>query len=91
MAEKFGEFNSGQIENFINNYLRIDFVILNEKTINEIIGKSGKAGNNIAIILNDALDALELIAAGKGRTDKNLFAPFFAGKKDNRNIHIKKK
>ena len=90
MAEKFGEFNSGQIENFINNYLRIDFVILNEKTINEIIGKSGKAGNNIAIILNDALDALELIAAGKGRTDKNLFAPFFAGKKDNRNIHIKK-
>ena len=90
MAEKFGEFNSGQIENFINNYLRIDFVILNEKTINEIIGKSGKAGNNIAIILNDALDALELIAAGKRRTDKNLFAPFFAGKKDNRNIHIKK-
>lgn len=89
MAEKFGEFNSGQIENFINNYLRIDFVILNEKTINEIIGKSGKAGNNIAIILNDALDALELIAAGKGRTDKNLFASFFAGQKGNRNIYIK--
>ena len=87
---KFGKFNSGQIENFINNYLRIDFVILNEETINEIIGKSGKAGNNIAIILNDALDALELMAAGKGRIDKNLFAPFFAGKKDNRNIHIKK-
>ena len=36
------------------------------------------------------MDALELMAAGKGRTDKNLFAPFFAGKKDNRNIHIKK-
>ena len=90
MAENFGEFNSGQIENFINNYLRIDFVILNEETMNEIIEKSGKDGNNIAIILNDALDALELMAAGKGRTDKNLFAPFFAGKKDNRNIHIKK-
>ena len=89
MAGKFGKFNSGQIENFINNYLRIDFVILNEETINEIIGKSGKAGNNIAIILNDALDALELMAAGKGRIDKNLFAPFFAGKKDNRNCYIK--
>lgn len=89
MAEKFGKFNSGQIENFINNYLRIDFVILNEKTINEIRGKSEKAGNNIAIILNDALDALELMAAGKGRTDMNLFAPFFAGKKDNRNCYIK--
>lgn len=90
MAGKFGKFNSGQIENFINNYLRIDFVILNEETINEIIGKSGKAGNNIAIILNDALDALELMAAGKGRTDMNLFASFFAGKKGNRNIYIKK-
>ena len=90
MAGKFGKFNSGQIENFINNYLRIDFVILNEETINEIIGKSGKAGNNIAIILNDALDALELMAAGKGRTDMNLFAPFFAGQKGNRNIYIKK-
>ena len=98
MAEKFGEFNSGQIEDFINNYLRIDFVILNEetmneiiekKTMNEIIEKSGKDGNNIAIILNDALDALELMAAGKGRTDMNLFAPFFAGKKDNRNCYIK--
>ncbi|MBZ2085082.1 type III-B CRISPR-associated protein Cas10/Cmr2 [Streptococcus oralis] len=88
MAEKFGKFNPGQIKNFINNYLRIDFVILNEKTI-EIIGKSGKAGNNIAIILNDALDALELMAAGKGRTDMNLFASFFAGKKGNRNIYIK--
>lgn len=85
MAENFGEFNSGQIENFINNYLRIDFVILNEETIEE----SGKDGNNIAIILNDALDALELIAAGKGRTDMNLFAPFFAGQKGNRNIYIK--
>lgn len=90
MAGKFGKFNSGQIESFINNYLRIDFVILNEETINEIIGKSGKAGNNIAIILNDALDALELMAAGKGRTDMNLFAPFFAGQKGNRNIYIKK-
>ena len=90
MAENFGEFNSGQIENFINNYLRIDFVILNEETMNEIIEKSGKDGNNIAIILNDALDALELMAAGKGRTDMNLFAPFFAGKKGNRNIYIKK-
>ena len=89
MAEKFGVFNSGQIENFINNYLRIDFVILNEETMNEIIEKSGKDGNNIAIILNDALDALELMAAGKGRTDMNLFAPFFAGRKGNRNIYIK--
>lgn len=92
MAGKFGKFNSGQIENFINNYLRIDFVLLNEGTINEIIGKSGKsgkAGNNIAIILNDALDELELMAAGKGRTDMNLFASFFAGKKGNRNIYIK--
>ncbi|MCY7069029.1 type III-B CRISPR-associated protein Cas10/Cmr2 [Streptococcus oralis] len=89
MAENFGEFNSGQIENFINNYLRIDFVILNEETINEIIGKSEKDGNNIVIILNDALDALELMAAGKGRTDMNLFASFFAGKKGNRNIYIK--
>lgn len=88
MAKKFGKFNPGQIKNFINNYLRIDFVILNEKTI-EIIGKSEKAGNNIAIILNDALDALELMAAGKGRTDMNLFAPFFAGQKDNRNCYIK--
>ena len=87
MAGKFGKFNSGQIENFINNYLRIDFVILNEKT--KIIGKSEKDGNNIAIILNDALDALELMAAGKGRTDMNLFAPFFAGQKGNRNIYIK--
>ena len=90
MAGKFGKFNSGQIENFINNYLRIDFVLLNEGTINEIIGKREKAGNNIAIILNDALDALELMAAGKGRTDMNLFAPFFAGQKGNRNIYIKK-
>ena len=89
MAEKFGKFNPGQIKNFINNYLRIDFVILNEKTINEIRGKSEKAGNNIAIILNDALDALELMAAGKGRTDMNLFAPFFAGQKGNRNCYIK--
>ena len=89
MAGKFGKFNSGQIENFINNYLRIDFVLLNEGTINEIIGKSEKDGNNIAIILNDALDALELMAAGKGRTDMNLFASFFAGKKGNRNIYIK--
>lgn len=89
MAGKFGKFNSGQIENFINNYLRIDFVLLNEGTINEIIGKREKAGNNIAIILNDALDALELMAAGKGRTDMNLFASFFAGKKGNRNIYIK--
>ena len=85
MAEKFGEFNTEEIEGFINNYLRIDFVILNK----EAIEKSGKAGNNIAIILNDALDALELMAAGKGRTDMNLFAPFFAGKKDNRNCYIK--
>lgn len=92
MAGKFGVFNSGQIENFINNYLRIDFVILDEKTMNGIIEKrekEGEDGNNIAIILNDALDALELMAAGKGRTDKNLFAPFFAGKKDNRNCYIK--
>ena len=93
MTENFGEFNSGQIENFINNYLRIDFVILNEETMNEtmneIIEKSGKDGNNIAIIMNDALDALELMAAGKGRTDMNLFAPFFAGQKGNRNIYIK--
>ena len=88
MAEKFGKFNPGQIKNFINNYLRIDFVFFNEKTI-EIIGKSEKDGNNIAIILNDALDALELMAAGKGRTDMNLFASFFAGKKGNRNIYIK--
>ena len=87
--EKFGEFNTEEIEGFINNYLRIDFVIFDEKTMKEIIGKSGKDGNNIAIILNDALDALELMAAGKGRTDKNLFAPFFAGKKDNRNVYIK--
>ena len=85
MAEKFGEFNTEEIEGFINNYLRIDFVILNEK----IIEKSEKDGNNIAIILNDALDALELMAAGKGRTDMNLFAPFFAGQKGNRNIYIK--
>ncbi|RSJ73177.1 type III-B CRISPR-associated protein Cas10/Cmr2 [Streptococcus cristatus] len=89
MAGKFGKFNSGQIENFINNYLRIDFVILNEKTMNEIKEKSVKDGNNIAIILNDALDKLELMAAGKGKTDMNLFAPFFAGKKDNRNCYIK--
>ena len=89
MAEKLGEFNTEEIEGFINNYLRIDFVIFDEKTMKEIIGKSGKDGNNIAIILNDALDALELMAAGKGRTDKNLFAPFFAGKKDNRNCYIK--
>ena len=85
MAEKFGEFNTEEIEGFINNYLRIDFVILNK----EAIEKSGKAGNNIAIILNDALDALELMAAGKGRTDMNLFAPFFAGQKGNRNCYIK--
>lgn len=85
MAEKFGEFNTEEIEGFINNYLRIDFVILNEK----IIEKSEKDGNNIAIILNDALDALELMAAGKGRTDMNLFATFFAGQKGNRNIYIK--
>lgn len=89
MVGKFENFNLEQIENFINNYLRIDFVILNEETMNEIIEKSGKDGNNIAIILNDALDALELMAAGKGRTDKNLFAPFFAGQKGNRNIYIK--
>lgn len=89
MTEKFGKFNTKEIRGFVDNYLRIDFVILDEETINEIIGKSGKAGNNIAIILNDALDALELMAAGKGRTDKNLFATFFAGKKDNRNVYIK--
>ena len=90
MAEKFGTFKTDkEIMHFVDNYLRIDFVILNEETINEIIGKSGKAGNNIAIILNDALDALELMAAGKGRTDMNLFAPFFAGQKGNRNIYIK--
>lgn len=88
MAEKFGLFNTKDFSIFVDNYLRIDFVILNEKTI-EIIGKSEKAGNNIAIILNDALDALELMAAGKGRTDMNLFASFFAGKKGNRNIYIK--
>ena len=86
MAENFGEFNTEEIEGFINNYLRIDFVILNEETMNR---KSEKDGNNIAIILNDALDALELMAAGKGRTDMNLFAPFFAGQKGNRNIYIK--
>lgn len=89
MAEKFGTFKTDkEIMHFVDNYLRIDFVILNEKTI-KIIGKSEKAGNNIAIILNDALDALELMAAGKGRTDMNLFAPFFAGQKGNRNIYIK--
>lgn len=89
MAKKFGTFKTDkEIMLFIDNYLRIDFVILNEKTI-EIIGKSEKAGNNIAIILNDALDALELMAAGKGRTDMNLLVPFFAGKKDNRNVYIK--
>jgi len=86
MVGKFENFNLEQIENFINNYLRIDFVILNEETMNR---KSEKDGNNIAIILNDALDALELMAAGKGRTDMNLFAPFFAGQKGNRNIYIK--
>ena len=86
MVGKFENFNLEQIENFINNYLRIDFVILNEETMNR---KSEKDGNNIAIILNDALDKLELMAAGKGRTDMNLFAPFFAGKKDNRNCYIK--
>ena len=90
MAKKFGTFKTDkEIMLFIDNYLRIDFVILNEETINEIIGKREKAGNNIAIILNDALDALELMAAGKGRTDMNLFAPFFAGQKDNRNCYIK--
>ena len=94
MAEKFGKFKTDkEIMHFVDNYLRIDFVIFDKETINEtineIIGKSGKAGNNIAIILNDALDALELMAAGKGRTDMNLFAPFFAGKKDNRNCYIK--
>ena len=90
MAEKFGKFKTDkEIMHFVDNYLRIDFVILNEKTI-KIIGKSEKAGNNIAIILNDALDALELMAASKGRTDMNLFAPFFAGQKGNRNIYIKK-
>ena len=91
IAKKFGTFKTDkEIMLFIDNYLRIDFVILNEETMNEIIEKSGKDGNNIAIILNDALDALELMAAGKGRTDMNLFAPFFAGKKGNRNIYIKK-
>ena len=92
MAEKFGKFNTKEIRDFVDNYLRIDFVILDEKTMNGIIEKrekEGEDGNNIAIILNDALDALELMAAGKGRTDKNLFAPFFAGKKDNRNVYIK--
>lgn len=89
MAEKFGLFNTKDFSIFVDNYLRIDFVLLNEGTINEIIGKREKAGNNIAIILNDALDALELMAAGKGRTDMNLFASFFAGKKGNRNIYIK--
>ena len=39
MTENFGEFNSGQIENFINNYLRIDFVILNEETMNETMNE----------------------------------------------------
>ena len=92
MTEKFGKFNTKEIRDFVDNYLRIDFVILDEKTMNGIIEKrekEGEDGNNIAIILNDALDALELMAAGKGRTDKNLFAPFFAGKKDNRNCYIK--
>lgn len=92
MAKKFGKFNTKEIRDFVDNYLRIDFVILDEKTMNGIIEKrekEGEDGNNIAIILNDALDALELMAAGKGRTDKNLFAPFFAGKKDNRNVYIK--
>jgi len=92
MAGKFGKFNSKEIRDFVDNYLRIDFVILDEETMNGIIEKrekEGEDGNNIAIILNDALDALELMAAGKGRTDKNLFAPFFAGKKDNRNVYIK--
>ena len=89
MAEKFGLFNAKDFSVFVDKYLRIDFVVFNEETINEIIGKSGKDGNNIAIILNDALDALELMAAGKGRTDMNLFASFFAGKKGNRNIYIK--
>lgn len=89
MAEKFGLFNAKDFSVFVDKYLRIDFVIFNEETINEIIGKSGKDGNNIAIILNDALDALELMAAGKGRTDMNLFASFFAGQKGNRNIYIK--
>ena len=89
MAEKFGMFNAKDFSVFVDKYLRIDFVIFNEETINEIIGKSGKDGNNIAIILNDALDALELMAAGKGRTDMNLFASFFAGQKGNRNIYIK--
>ena len=92
MAKKFGKFNTKEIRDFVDNYLRIDFVILDEKTMNGIMEKrekEGEDGNNIAIILNDALDALELMAAGKGRTDKNLFAPFFAGKKDNRNVYIK--
>ena len=92
MAGKFGKFNSKEIRDFVDNYLRIDFVILDEETMNGIIEKrekEGEDGNNIAIILNDALDALELMAAGKGRTDKNLFAPFFAGQKDNRNVYIK--
>lgn len=39
MAEKLGEFNTEEIEGFINNYLRIDFVIFDEKTMKEIIGK----------------------------------------------------
>ena len=93
MAKKFGTFKTDkEIMLFIDNYLRIDFVFFDEKTMNGIIEKrekEGEDGNNIAIILNDALDALELMAAGKGRTDKNLFAPFFAGKKDNRNCYIK--
>ncbi|RSJ64972.1 CRISPR-associated protein [Streptococcus oralis] len=89
MADKFGLFNAKDFSVFVDKYLRIDFVVFNEETINEIIGKSEKDGNNIVIILNDALDALELMAAGKGRTDMNLFAPFFAGKKDNRNVYIK--
>lgn len=92
MTEKFGKFNTKEIRDFVDNYLRIDFVFFDEKTMNGIIEKrekEGEDGNNIAIILNDALDALELMAAGKGRTDKNLFAPFFAGKKDNRNVYIK--
>ena len=93
MAKKFGTFKTDkEIMLFIDNYLRIDFVFFDEKTMNGIIEKrekEGEDGNNIAIILNDALDALELMAAGKGRTDKNLFAPFFAGQKDNRNVYIK--
>lgn len=92
MTEKFGKFNTKEIRDFVDNYLRIDFVFFDEKTMNGIIEKrekEGEDGNNIAIILNDALDALELMAAGKGRTDMNLFAPFFAGQKGNRNIYIK--